>query len=73
MKNVREFIAKNVASLLKDGDLVNLGVGIPTLAANYLPESVTIFIQAENGLLGVVSYAFHAVIPLCMGGRVTAA
>ena len=52
MKNVREFIAKNVASLLKDGDLVNLGVGIPTLAANYLPESVTIFIQAENGLLG---------------------
>ena len=52
MNDIREFIAKNVAALLHDGDLVNLGVGIPTLAANFLPEGVTIFIQAENGLLG---------------------
>lgn len=57
MNDPREFIAKNVASLLHDGDIVNLGVGIPTLAVNYLPEGVHIFIQAENGMLGCGPHA----------------
>ncbi|HHX09524.1 MAG TPA: 3-oxoacid CoA-transferase subunit B [Chloroflexi bacterium] len=50
--NIREFIAKNVATLLKNGYVVDLGVGMPTLATNYLPDGVTVFIQAENGILG---------------------
>lgn len=49
----REFIAKRVARELKDGDVVNLGVGIPTMVANYIPEDVHIMLEAENGILGV--------------------
>jgi acetate CoA/acetoacetate CoA-transferase beta subunit len=52
-KIAREVIAKRVALELKDGDIVNLGIGIPTLVANYLPPKVEIFLQSENGLLGV--------------------
>ena len=50
---VKEFIAKRVASMLKDGDVVNLGIGMPTLVANYLPEGANIFLQSENGFIGV--------------------
>ncbi|HEY8542986.1 MAG TPA: 3-oxoacid CoA-transferase subunit B [Pseudothermotoga sp.] len=46
-------IAKRVALELKDGDVVNLGIGIPTLVANYLPPKVEIFLQSENGILGM--------------------
>ncbi|KUK21534.1 CoA-transferase, partial [Pseudothermotoga lettingae] len=46
-------IAKRVALELKDGDIVNLGIGIPTLVANYLPPKVEIFLQSENGILGM--------------------
>jgi acetate CoA/acetoacetate CoA-transferase beta subunit len=49
----REIIARRVAQEFKEGFIVNLGVGIPTLAANYLPKDVHIMLQAENGLLGV--------------------
>ncbi len=50
---VRVRIAKKVAEMLPDGGFVNLGVGIPTQAVNYLPASKKIYIQTENGMLGV--------------------
>ena len=46
-------IAKRAAMELKYGDVVNLGVGIPTLVANYVPSEKRIFLQSENGILGV--------------------
>lgn len=52
MSDVREFIAKNVATLLRNGDVINLGVGIPTLTTQFLPEGVEVFVQAENGIIG---------------------
>jgi len=45
-------IAKRIAQELKSGMLVNLGIGIPTLVANYLPEGMRVFFQSENGLIG---------------------
>ena len=50
---VKERIARRVAEELPDGGVVNLGVGIPTLAVDYLPEGKKLFIQTENGMLGV--------------------
>ncbi len=50
----KELIAMNVATMLHDGDFVNLGVGIPALASNYLPEGVTIFFHGENGAIGQI-------------------
>lgn len=52
-KLARAIIAKRVALELKDGDIVNLGIGIPTLVANYIPKGVTVFFQSENGVLGM--------------------
>jgi len=49
----REKIAKRVAKELRDGYMVNLGIGLPTLVANYLPEGVNILFQSENGMLGL--------------------
>src|SRR4051795_1217503 len=45
-------IARRVAKELKSGDLVNLGIGIPTLVANYVPTDLKVFFQSENGLIG---------------------
>jgi len=45
-------IAKRIAQELRSGMLVNLGIGIPTLVANYVPEGVNVFFQSENGLIG---------------------
>ncbi|WP_448554414.1 3-oxoacid CoA-transferase subunit B [Thalassotalea montiporae] len=49
----REQIAMRVAQELKDGYYVNLGIGIPTLVANYVPEGMEVMLQSENGLLGM--------------------
>jgi 3-oxoacid CoA-transferase subunit B len=46
-------IAKRIAKELKDGYYVNLGIGIPTLVANYVPEGIEVILQSENGLLGI--------------------
>lgn len=50
---VREVIAKRVAKELKDGDVVNLGIGLPTLVANYIPEGIDVTLQSENGFVGI--------------------
>lgn len=51
-EQIREYIVRRVAQEFKDGDIVTLGIGMPTEAANYLPDDVHIFIQAENGIVG---------------------
>ena len=49
-------IAKRIAQELRDGMYVNLGIGIPTLVANYIPQGMTIMVQSENGMLGMGPY-----------------
>ncbi|MGI6732576.1 MAG: 3-oxoacid CoA-transferase subunit B [Anaerovoracaceae bacterium] len=53
MADLKEIIARRVAKELKDGDVVNLGIGLPTMVANYLPEGVSIVLQSENGIMGM--------------------
>ena len=51
--DVKEIIAKRVALELKDGDLVNLGIGTPTLVANYIPAGMEVVLHSENGFVGL--------------------
>src|SRR5680860_12940 len=49
----REQIAQRIAKELRDGYYVNLGIGIPTLVANYIPKGIDVMFQSENGILGM--------------------
>jgi len=53
MADIKEIIAARVAKELKDGDVVNLGIGLPTMVGNFIPEGVHITLQSENGFLGL--------------------
>lgn len=52
-KKPKEIIAARVAKELKNGDVVNLGIGLPTMVPNYLPSDVSVFLQSENGYIGL--------------------
>jgi acetate CoA/acetoacetate CoA-transferase beta subunit len=49
----KEVIARRIALELKDGDIVNLGIGLPTMVSNYLPKGVNLLLQSENGFIGL--------------------
>ncbi|MFP5115790.1 3-oxoacid CoA-transferase subunit B [Bacillaceae bacterium C204] len=51
--NPKQVIAARVAKEMKDGDVVNLGIGLPTMVPNYLPENVKVILQSENGYIGL--------------------
>ena len=53
MGDIKEIIARRVAKELNNGDVVNLGIGLPTMVANYLPDGVEIVLQSENGIMGM--------------------
>ena len=50
---IKNYIAQRVSKELSDGDVVNLGIGLPTLVANFLPTDITIHLQSENGMIGL--------------------
>ncbi|OGN42367.1 MAG: succinyl-CoA--3-ketoacid-CoA transferase [Caulobacterales bacterium RIFCSPHIGHO2_01_FULL_70_19] len=59
MARTREQLAERAAKELQDGFYVNLGIGIPTLVANYIPEGMTVTLQSENGMLGMGPFPYE--------------
>src|ERR1700741_4918330 len=59
MALTKEQIAQRIAKELKDGYYVNLGIGLPTLVANYIPKGINVVLQSENGLLGMGPFPFE--------------
>jgi 3-oxoacid CoA-transferase subunit B len=62
MTLTREQIAQRIAQELRDGYYVNLGIGIPTLVANYIPKDIEVLFQSENGLLGMGPFPTEATV-----------
>ncbi|WP_346355701.1 3-oxoacid CoA-transferase subunit B [Azotosporobacter soli] len=58
--NAKQRIASRVALEMKDGDVVNLGIGLPTMVTNYLPEDVRVMLQSENGFVGLCAASGEA-------------
>lgn len=54
--NAKEIIARRIALEFRDGDIVNLGIGLPTMVANYVPSDISITLQSENGFLGLAAF-----------------